>query len=52
MRASGRLRTIKPWIYRDFSRLLTSFWMLLEVFGRGEMVGRVATTFQMQLIDL
>jgi len=35
MRASGRLWTIKPWISRGFARLLTSCWMLPEVFGTG-----------------
>jgi len=34
MRASGRLWTINPRIYMDFSRLLTPYWMLPEVFGR------------------
>jgi len=35
MRASGRLRTIKPRISRGFSRLLMSCWMVPEVSGRG-----------------
>jgi hypothetical protein len=40
MRASGRLWTIKPWFSRGFARLLTPCWILPEVFGREEMVGR------------